>query len=78
MCIRDRNRLTVTPVALAGTREILRDESWLPRRGTVQLTFCEPVVAAGEGWQATLQLRDATRREILKHCSEPDLEDGAA
>ena len=73
-----QNRLTVTPVALAGTREILRDESWLPRRGTVQLTFCEPVVAAGEGWQATLQLRDATRREILKHCSEPDLEDGAA
>lgn len=68
-----QNRLAVTPVVLAGTREILRDESWLPRRGTVQLTFREPIVATGEGWQAALQLRDATRREILKYCGEPDL-----
>jgi acyl carrier protein len=68
-----QNRLAVTPVVLAGTREILRDESWLPRRGAVQLAFCAPVVATGEDWQAALQLRDATRREILKHCGEPDL-----
>ena len=68
-----QNRLTVTPVVLRGTREVLRDESWLPRRGTVEVTFCEPVMATGEGWQAALQLRDATRREILKHCGEPDL-----
>ncbi len=69
-----QNRLAVTPVALSGTREILRDESWLPRRGAVQITFCEPVVARGEDWQAALQLRDATRREILQYCGEPDLE----
>jgi 1-acyl-sn-glycerol-3-phosphate acyltransferase len=68
-----QNRLAVTPVVLAGTRELLRDESWLPRRAAVQITFCEPVAATGEGWQAALQLRDATRREILKHCNEPDL-----
>lgn len=71
-----QNGLAVTPVALAGSREILRDESWLPRRGTVQLTFCEPVLATGDGWQAALQLRDAARREILKYCGEPDLEGG--
>ena len=69
-----QNRLAVTPVVLTGTREILRDESWLPRRGAVQLTFCEPALATGEGWQAALQLRDATRREILRYCGEPDLE----
>jgi acyl carrier protein len=68
-----QNRLAVTPVVLRGTREILRDGSWLPRRGTVEVTFCEPVAASGEGWQAALQLRDATRREILQHCGEPDL-----
>ena len=68
-----QNRLAVTPVVLGGTREILRDEYWLPRRGAVQLTFCAPIVATGVGWQAALQLRDATRREILKHCGEPDL-----
>jgi 1-acyl-sn-glycerol-3-phosphate acyltransferase len=69
-----QNGLAVTPVALAGTREILRDESWLPRRGEVRVNVCAPIVAAGEGWQAALQMRDATRTEILKHCGEPDLE----
>ncbi|MCX7150067.1 MAG: AMP-binding protein [Rhodocyclales bacterium] len=69
-----QNGLAVTPVALAGTRDILRDESWLPRRGVVRVTVCAPIVAAGDGWQAALQMRDATRREILKHCGEPDLE----
>jgi hypothetical protein len=39
----------------------------------VQITFCAPITATGEGWQAALQLRDATRREILKYCGEPDL-----
>ncbi len=43
-----QNGLSVTPVVLAGTREILRDESWLPRRGTVSVTICAPIVAAGE------------------------------
>ena len=68
-----QNRLAVVPVALSGTRELLCDESWLPRRAAVQITFCEPVAATGDGWQAALQLRDTTRREILKRCGEPDL-----
>jgi 1-acyl-sn-glycerol-3-phosphate acyltransferase len=66
--------LAVTPVVLAGTREILRDGSWMPRRAAVRLAICEPIVATGEGWQAALQLRDAARREILNLCGEPDLE----
>jgi 1-acyl-sn-glycerol-3-phosphate acyltransferase len=73
-----QNKLTVTPVALAGTRDILRDHSWLPRRGTVRVTVCAPVSATGEGWQAALRLRDDTRRKILKYCGEPDLEQSAA
>ena len=68
-----QNRLAVTPVALAGTREILRDESRWPRHGAVRITFCAPITATGEGWQAALQLRDMTRREILERCGEPDL-----
>ena len=69
-----QNGLAVSPVALAGTRELLRDESWLPRRSEVRVTICAPVAAAGAGWQAALQLRDATRREILRCCGEPELE----
>ena len=69
-----QNRLAVTPVVLAGTREVLRDESWLPRRAVLRVTICAPVAASGEGWQAALQLRDATRAEILAHCGEADME----
>jgi 1-acyl-sn-glycerol-3-phosphate acyltransferase len=73
-----QNGLAVTPVALAGTREILRDHSWLPRCGTVRVTVSAPVAATGEGWQAALRLRDETRRKILEHCGEPDLDPSAA
>ena len=69
-----QNGLAVTPVVLAGTREILRDESWLPRRGSVRVSIGAPIVPAGEGWQAALQLRDATRTVILRECGEPDLD----
>jgi hypothetical protein len=64
----------VTPVVLAGTREILRDESWLPRRGPVRVSVGAPIAPAGDGWQAALQLRDSTRAAILRECGEPDLE----
>jgi 1-acyl-sn-glycerol-3-phosphate acyltransferase len=69
-----QNDLAVIPVALAGTRVLLRDQSWLPRRAAVRVTICAPVLATGAGWQAALHLRDATRATILQHCGEPDLE----
>jgi 1-acyl-sn-glycerol-3-phosphate acyltransferase len=69
-----QNRLAVTPVVLAGTRDVLRDESWLPRCGAVRVSIGAPIAPAGEGWQAALQLRDATRAAILRDCGEPDLD----
>jgi 1-acyl-sn-glycerol-3-phosphate acyltransferase len=69
-----QNRQCVVPVALAGTRELLRDESWLPRPAPVRIEFFEPIMPKGEGWQAALELRDATRAVILAGCGEPDLE----
>jgi 1-acyl-sn-glycerol-3-phosphate acyltransferase len=71
-----QNGLAVTPVSLDGTREILRDESWLPRCGAVRVSIGAPISPAGKGWQAALQLRDATRTAVLRDCGEPDL-DGA-
>ena len=71
-----QNGLAVTPVVLVGTREVLRDESWLPRRGPVRVCIGAPILPAGEGWQAALQLRDATRAAILRDCGEADLEVG--
>jgi 1-acyl-sn-glycerol-3-phosphate acyltransferase len=61
------------PVALRGTRSILRDGQWLPRRGSVLVTICAPRFAEGGDWSAAARLREAVRGEILSGCGEPDL-----
>ena len=65
----------VLPIAISGTREILRNESWTPHHGQIQVTIGEPLLPAvdEDPWQVARQLRDATREFILQHCSEPDL-----
>ena len=91
----------VVPVAIRGTRSILREGSWFPRRGAITVTVGEPIEpqapsagtaapggtrgvsprlrnagdapAAPDTWTLALKLRDATRRQILRHSGEPDL-----
>lgn len=64
--------LAVVPVALAGTRRVLRDGSWRPQPGALAVTVCPPLAPAGEDWHALLALRDATRTSILARCGETD------
>ncbi len=65
----------VCPVALRGAREILRDETYLPRPARVTLTICPPLVPAttpeDSGWQEIVRLRDAARATIARHSGEP-------
>ncbi|HSH29360.1 MAG TPA: AMP-binding protein [Thiohalobacter sp.] len=63
----------VLPVAIRGTRQILRGERWFPRRGRVEVHTGEPLAPAGEGWNAVIALRDRARAVILAQCAEPDL-----
>lgn len=65
----------VVPVALRGTRNLLRDEQWLPRRAPVVVHIGTPIEAprARNTFAATIQLRDAARRVILEYCGEPDV-----
>jgi 1-acyl-sn-glycerol-3-phosphate acyltransferase len=65
----------VVPVALSGTRSILRDGQWLPRRGIVRIEIGPPLLPQGHEWSAAIALRDATRVHILHACAEPDLAD---
>lgn len=67
-----RQGLPVVPVALAGTRALLPDGSWRPRRGALTVTICAPHAPAGEDWHDLLALRDAVRADILAHCGEDD------
>jgi len=65
--------LPVVPIALRGTRAVLRSGHWFPRRGCIEVEFLAPVVPTGDDWQAAIGLRDAVRAAILKECAEPDL-----
>jgi fatty-acyl-CoA synthase len=72
----------IIPVSLAGARQILREGTWLPRRGNVTITLSPPVVpqklngkyadSSGAGdWHQLIRLRDATRAAIASHSGEP-------
>jgi 1-acyl-sn-glycerol-3-phosphate acyltransferase len=63
----------VVPVVVRGTRSILREGSWFPRRGRVRVTVCPPIHPEGKGWNAAVALRDATRQAMLARVGEPDL-----
>jgi 1-acyl-sn-glycerol-3-phosphate acyltransferase len=65
----------LVPVALSGTRAILRAGSWFVRHGRIELIAGAPLKAGHEDevWQQALTLRDAARAHILAHCGEPDL-----
>jgi 1-acyl-sn-glycerol-3-phosphate acyltransferase len=71
----------VIPVAIRGTRSILRDNSWFPRRGAITITIGPAIEASAtsaegetDAWAKALRLRDATRKHILQYCGEPDLQ----
>jgi 1-acyl-sn-glycerol-3-phosphate acyltransferase len=67
----------VVPVAIRGTRSILRSDQWFIRRGTVQIRIGTPILPTGMDWAAAVALRDAARVQLLRACGEPDLESEA-
>jgi 1-acyl-sn-glycerol-3-phosphate acyltransferase len=70
-----RARVPVIPVAIRGTRAMLRAGHWLPRHGTLVVTVGEPITPPtdiGEDFAAAILLRDAACSAILRECGEPD------
>lgn len=73
-------KLPVVPVTIRGTRSILRSGTWFPHHGAITVTFGEAIYpdmvkekATDNTWAIALKLRDASRKDILRHCGEPDL-----
>jgi 1-acyl-sn-glycerol-3-phosphate acyltransferase len=65
-----RAGVPVVPVALRGTRDLLPDGAWWPRRAPLGVTVCEPVMPPAETidiFAAAVRLRDAARRAITLH-----------
>lgn len=73
--------LPIVPVAIRGTRSILRANTTRPNRGVIRITIGKPIHMheftqdeRNDSWATALSLRDAAREHILRHCGEPDLD----
>lgn len=64
----------ICPIAIRGTRSILRGEERLFTPHFIQATIGEPIQPQGQDWQAIMQLKQRTREFIAKHCGEPTLD----
>jgi len=75
--------LPIVPIAIRGTRSILRANCLRPNRGVIRIIIGKPIYlreitksGQNDSWAAALILRDAAREHILQHCGEPDLDQG--
>ncbi len=69
-------QVPVVTVTLRGTRAVLRDGSWMPRRGKITIVFGKPIAPPtdnGDSFRAAIRLRDEARARMLDDCGEPDL-----
>ncbi|WP_322861569.1 AMP-binding protein [Mycobacterium europaeum] len=64
----------VAPVAIRGTRTILRPEHHFPRHGAIDITVGEPINPSGNSWTAAVELQRAVREAVLRLSGEPDVE----
>ena len=62
----------VVPLAIRGTRSVLRDGQWLPRRGPIGVVIGSPLWPNGDDWPAAVRLHNTARTEVLHYCGEPD------
>lgn len=66
-----RAGVPVAPVAIRGTRRILRAKTILPRWGRIEVEALEPLAAVTGGGDAATTLRDAARARIAAAVGEP-------
>ncbi len=65
----------VVPVAIRGTRSMLRGDLWFPRRSRLTVIIGPPLEPSGTDWRAATELHHRARAEIVANCGEPDLVD---
>jgi 1-acyl-sn-glycerol-3-phosphate acyltransferase len=60
----------VVPIALAGTRRVFPDGTWLFRYAPITVTIGAPMPPQAEGWPEMVRLRDAAVDHIARACGE--------
>jgi 1-acyl-sn-glycerol-3-phosphate acyltransferase len=66
-------QVPVLPLAIRGSRSILRSDVWFPRPGVIDVDVGELLEPDGEDIQAARRLRERGRAFILEHSGDPDL-----
>jgi 1-acyl-sn-glycerol-3-phosphate acyltransferase len=72
----------ILPVSLTGTRQFLRDGTYVPRPTNITITISPPIYPQKKNsreseadesgdWHEIVRLRDATREAIARHTDEP-------
>jgi 1-acyl-sn-glycerol-3-phosphate acyltransferase len=64
----------IVPMAVQGTRQVMRGDHLVPRPGRVSLWIGAPIAPEGDGWRAIVCLRDRVAEAIAAHCGEPRLD----
>jgi fatty-acyl-CoA synthase len=60
----------VVPIALAGTRPVLPDGTWLLRHRPITVTIGVPIEPVAQGWPEMVRLRDAAVEAVAHACGE--------
>lgn len=68
-----RAGVPVVVCGLRGARAVLRDETWLPRRGAIEFEVGSTLEPSGADWAAAVALCNQARRALLPLSGEHDL-----
>jgi len=64
----------ICPIAIQGTRQILRANNYLLWPGTIKVIIGAPLYAQGKEWQDVIRLKNEVREFIGTHCGEHSLD----
>ena len=65
--------LPVVPVAIRGSRKIMRARFFWPRRGKLHVDILQPIETTSGNFESSAELASVARSRILEVLDEPDL-----
>ncbi len=62
---------SICPIAIKGTRSILRDDEFIFSPGKIEVSIGEDLIPQSTDWQEAIRLHHLAREFIAQHCGEP-------
>lgn len=69
-----KTQTPLCPIALKGTRTILRASRLLPAPGAITITILPPISPTADNWQEGIRLRNVSRKQIANYADEHTLD----